>query len=146
MKIILLQDIPKIGSKNEVKEVSEGFARNFLFPRKLAVLATEVELKKLIQVKEKKEKESSKEKEVYQKTVEKLKDLTLNFKMRVGEGGKAFGSVTKNDIHEALRKKGIEVEKDWVEDEHIKTAGEKTVEIKFPQGVKGEVKIKVEAE
>ena len=146
MKVILLQDVPKIGKKGDVKEVSEGFARNFLFPRKLAVLASKAELQKLTDVKEKKEKEASKEKEVYQKMIEKLKDLTLNFKMKMGEGGKAFGAVTKNDIYEALHKKGIEIEKDWIEDEHIKTTGEKMVEIKFPQGIKGEIKINIESE
>lgn len=146
MKVILLQDIPKVGKKDEIKEVSEGFARNFLFAKKLAVLATETESKKLVQKKEKKEKELSKEKEIYQKIAEKLKTMTLDFKMKVGGGGKAFGSVTKNDISEALKQKGIKIEKDWIEDEHIKTTGEKKVQIRFPQGIKGEARIIINSE
>ena len=146
MKVILLQDVPKIGRKNEVKEVSEGFARNFLFPKKLAVQASDAELKKLTQTKEKKEKGFAEEKEVYQKMAEELKTITLDFKMKVGDGGKTFGSVTKKDISEALKQKGIKIEKDWIEDEHIKTIGEKMVRIRFPQGIEGEVKIIVNAE
>ncbi|MDP3710465.1 MAG: 50S ribosomal protein L9 [bacterium] len=146
MKIVLLQDVPKIGRKNEVKEVSEGFARNFLFARKLAVQASDAELKKLTQAKEKKEKGLTEEKEIYQKLAEKLKTITLNFKMKVGDGGRAFGSVTKNDIQEALQQKGFKIEKDWIDDEHIKTTGEKMVQIRFPQGIEGEVRIIVNAE
>ena len=146
MKVILLQDVSKIGRKDEVKEVSEGFARNFLFPKKLAVLATETELKKISVRKENREKESAKEQENYQKIAEQLKKITLNFKLKVGEKGQSFGSVTANDICEALKQNSIEVEKGWIEDEHIKTTGEKTVKIEFPQGTAGEVKIKVEAE
>lgn len=147
MKVILLQDVPNVGRKNEVKEVNSGFARNFLLARKLAIPATEGTVQKINQEKEQKEKAKSKKYEEGKKLVEKLKSLTLNFKVKIGEKGKSFGSVTETKIVEALKKLNFNIDKDWILlEEHIKTTGDKVVKIKFPQGLVGEIKIKVEAE
>lgn len=146
MKVILTQDIPKVGKKHEVKEVSPGFARNFLFPKHVAVHATEENLRKLFSQKEQKEKSHSLELQRYQEMAEKLKSLMLEFKIKVGEKGQAFGSLNSSKITEALRQKGIEIDKEWLEEEHIKSTGEKLIKIKFPHGIEGEVKIKIEAE
>lgn len=147
MKIILLQDIPKLGKKHDVKDVSDGYARNFLFPRNLAKPATETALKTVVAEKNKAEQEKSTEFQKYKSLVEKLKALVLNFKVKLGEKGRAFGSVTAVKIRDALKKRGVEVEKDWIElEESIKTTGEKTIKIKFPQGITSEVKIVVESE
>lgn len=147
MKVILLQEIPKLGHKNEVKNVADGYARNFLFPRKLAKPATEAALKILEEQKAREERERSIEYQKYKALAEKLKSLTLTFKVKIGEKGRAFGSVTAVKIRDALKKQGIEAEKEWIElDEPFKTAGEYAVKIKLPQGLKGEIKIVVEAE
>ena len=146
MKVILLQDVRSVGRKNEVKEVSPGFARNFLFSKKTAIPATEENLRKLTSQKEQKEKTLSRETEKYQDLAEKLKSQVLEFKIKVGEKGKAFGSITSSKIAEALQKKGIEIEKEWLPEEHIKSTGEKTVKIKFPHNVTGEIRVRIEAE
>lgn len=147
MKVILLQDIEGVGRKNEVKNVADGYARNFLFPRKLAKVATKEALATLAAVKMREEKERAKEYQKYKAFAEKLGSLVLNFKVKMGEKGRAFGSITAAKIQDALKEKGVQVEKDWILlEEPIKTAGEKKVKIAFPQEIQGEVRIIVEAE
>lgn len=147
MKVILLQDIPKIGNKNEVKDVSDGFARNFLFPQKLAKPATNEAVKELMRQKEREEHKRSQEFQITKGLVDKLKSLVLHFKVKMGEKGKAFGSVTAVKIREALAKQEINVEKDSILlKDSIKTTGEHVVRIKLPFGMEGEVKMVIEAE
>lgn len=147
MKVILLQDILHVGKKHDVKEVSGGYARNFLFPQKLAKPATENALKALAYEKTREEREKSEEYKKYKSLTERLKDITLNFKVKLGNKGRAFGSITAVKIRDALKKQGIEIEKNWVIlKEPIKTTGERKVNIKFPQEFKGEVKVIVETE
>lgn len=147
MKVILLQDIPKLGQKSEVKEVSDGYARNFLLAKNLAKPATPEALKTLESQKRKEEQERSEEFQKYKASVDKLKSLALNFKVKIGAKGRAFGSVTAAKIQEALGKQGIKVERDWIAlEESIKTSGEHSVEVKFPNNLVGKVKIVVEAE
>lgn len=147
MKVILTQDVQNIGRKYDVKEVRDGYARNFLIPQKIAIPATDAALKALEAQKIKAEREKSEEYQLYRKVVEKLKGLVLHLKLKVTESGRAFGSVSAVKIRDALKKEGIVVEKDWIDIKGpIKTTGEQTVGIKFPQGFHGEVKIVVEAE
>src|SRR3989338_971874 len=147
MRIILQQDIPSFGRKNEVKDVSDGYARNFLFQRKLAKPATEEMLKILSAEKNMAEEKKSTEQKKLEELMGKLAGMVLKFKVKVGAKGRAFGSVTALKIQQALEKQGVKVEKDWVElKDSIKTAGEHVVKIKFPQGIKGEIKVAVEAE
>ena len=147
MKVILLQDTPNVGRKNEVKDVSDGYARNFLFPRNLAKPATEAALKMLAAEKVREEREKSEEYQKYKTLVDKLKSLTLTFKVKLGIKGRAFGSVTAVKIRDALKRQGIEIEKEWVLlGGPIKTTGEKLIKIKLPYELMGEAKIVVEAE
>lgn len=147
MRVILLQDIPHLGKKNDVRDVSPGYGRNFLFPGNLAKPATENALKALAGQKVLEEREKSEEYQRYKSFVEKLKSLTLNFKVKIGARGRAFGSVTAVKIRDALKKQGIEVEKEWVLlEDSIKTIGERKVKIKLPNDLTGEVKVVVEAE
>lgn len=147
MKIILLKDIPALGRKNEVKEVSGGYARNFLLPRGLAVPSTEAALKNLEGEMARKEKARRDEEARYGAAAEALKDMTLRFTLKMGERGKAFGSVSAQKIADELKQQGIAVEKDWItQDEPIKTAGEHDVVIRFPHGVSAKVKIVVAPE
>lgn len=147
MKVILLQDIPALGQKSEVKDVREGYARNFLFTRKLAIAASADRLMHLGQLRASESQRQSKEKEEYAALAEKLKTTELTFKMKMGEKGHAFGSVSEADIQKKLSEKKIRVEKGWIAlEEHIKNMGKHEVPIKFPQGVIGSVAVVVEAE
>lgn len=147
MKVIFLKDVAHVARRNDVKEVNDGYARNFLFPKKLAESATPRALasfsKQQANVVEAKQREEG----IYKALSEKLKNTPLVFKMKVGEKGTAFGSVSTAKIAEMLKKAHIEIQKEWIElEDHIKTTGEHMVSIKFPHGIAGEIKIIVEAE
>lgn len=146
MKVILQQEVPKLGHAGDIKEVSDGFARNFLIPRDLALPATPQTIKAhQVQLKAKAEHETA-ERKHFEDLAEKLKSTELNFKIKVGEKGQPFGSVSVQDIMEELAKEGIKIEKQWIELEHgIKTTGEHSVKVKFPHQIESEIKIQVEA-
>lgn len=147
MRVILLKDVPKVGKKNEIKEVSDGFARNFLLAKNLARPATQDAVKAVAQAEERKEREKTEQRKRFLEVAEKLKSLTLLFKVKMGEKGKAFGSITPAKIHEALQKQGIAMEKEWiVMKDSIKTKGEHRVTIQLPHEIRAEVKISIESE
>lgn len=147
MKVLLLHDVPKLGRKNDIKDVSEGYARNFLIPQKHVVPASTAVMHDAAARAAHREKEIADEKNHFIEAAEKLKTITLSFRMKMGERGKAFGSVSSAKIAEALRKCGIPAEKEWVgSGEHIKTTGEHTVDIRFPHDIRGKIKIIVEPE
>lgn len=147
MKVIFLKDVLRVAKRHDIKEMSDGYARNFLFPKKLAEPATPQTLaqfqKRQLLHAETKEKEGT----AFKNLVEKLSQTPLHFKMKVGEKGTAFGSVSKAKIVEVLKKLGVEVNKDWIDmEDHIKTTGEHMVKIKFPHKIIGEIQVMVEAE
>lgn len=147
MKVILLQDVGGVGRKYEVKDVSDGYARNFLFPRGLAKPATKQAIKELERMKTKEMQKKEFEIRQYRDIAECLKKEPLVFKIKVGEKGKAFGSVGISDIAKALQKHNVPVKKEWIElEKPIKNTGEKIVKIKFPHEILGEAKIVVESE
>lgn len=147
MKVILLEDIAKKGKKFEVKDVRGGYARNFLLPRKLAGLATPQALRQLESRRLAEERRREAEKKNHETLVERLPSIPLAFTLKMTEAGTAFGSVSAADIHDALTKKGIAVEKSWIDlDEPIKTTGEHRVKIKFPHGIAGDIPITIQAE
>lgn len=147
MKIILQQDVPSLGRKRDVKDVSNGYARNFLLPQKLAIPATEGALALLSAAREQSERSRAAEEASYRATADKLRTMTLSFKTKMGERGKAFGSVGATKIAEALAGQGIAADKEWIAlDESIKTAGERIVDVKFPHGITGQIKIIIEPE
>jgi large subunit ribosomal protein L9 len=130
---------------DRVEEVSEGYARNYLIPRKLAVLATPQALAAAEKRKEAKRKELEKRKEEMQALAERLSSLEILMEVEAGEEGKLFGSVTAADIVEALRKaSGIELDKRKVElTDPIKTVGEYKVSVKLFPEVVASLKVKV---
>ncbi len=148
MKVILQSDVAKLGKKGEIKKVSDGYARNYLFPRELAVEATPSAIKHLESIKD--VKNEHKEKEI-KKSKEKLDKLIKGFfviKVKAGEKGKLFGSITNADIAEELSNYlGEKIEKKRVIlNGHLKEIGTYEVEVKFPHGVKGMLKVKLEAD
>ncbi|OGS20406.1 MAG: 50S ribosomal protein L9 [Elusimicrobia bacterium RIFOXYA2_FULL_39_19] len=132
MKIILKQDIKGLGNAGEVMDVKAGYARNLLFPKNLALIANDHSLAIIKHEKEIIEKLKGKEKIALKETIDKLSKVSVNISVKTGEGGKLFGSVTKDDIAEAIKKEsGIDVDKHEVHLENpIKETGLYSVEVK----------------
>ncbi|WP_101773879.1 50S ribosomal protein L9 [Peptostreptococcus faecalis] len=145
MKVILLKDVKGTGKKGEVKEVSEGYARNFLIKKKFAMEANEINMKELD------EKEKSKERKEliqYEEAVllgKQMENVEIIMEVKAGEGGKLFGSITSKEIAEQLKlQKNIEVDKRKILlDEPIRTLGARFVEIKIHQKVNTKIKVDV---
>lgn len=147
MKVILLQDISKVGKKREIKEVSAGYARNFLFPKKLAEPASHNILHTLYANIKKETEKKTEESKTYQSIAEKLSHTTLHITMKIGEKGKTFGSVHATTIAEALKQMKIIVEKDWIDiGTPIKSIGNHPVHVKFPQGITATFHVEVTPE
>jgi len=147
MKVIFTKDVPTVGKKDEVKNVSDGYARNFLFPKGFARSATESALKNLTRALAEKQKTSTLQHDHAQTVAERLKTITLHFKTKIGEKGKSFGSISSVKIQQELKKKGISVDKeDILLEEPIKTLGEKMVPIRLHPDLSVEVKIVIEEE
>ncbi|MFW6366954.1 MAG: 50S ribosomal protein L9 [Spirochaetota bacterium] len=147
MKVILQDDIKNLGDAGDVNEVSDGYARNFLLPKKLVIPFTDSSKaamdhqNHLIRVKKEKRKKSSAE------IAEKMKELTLNIKAKVGDNEKLFGSITSMDISDALGTEGYTVDKRKIElSEPIKTLGAHTVTVKLDEGISTEITVQVEKE
>lgn len=145
MKVILLQDVRNIGSRLEVKDVSDGYARNFLFPNKLAEPATPSSLKKLAAMKSEHEKEEKELRKHLDEIARKLSETKIEFTLKSDASGILFGSINKESILKALREHKL-VTKERVDINlkyPIKELGEYTVPIDLKKGVKAELKIVV---
>ena len=142
MKVILLQDVKKVGKKGDVIEASDGYARNFLFPRKLAQEATANELHVLNAKKEKARKEKLAELEAAQKLAGELKGKEVTINAKAGEGGRLFGAITNKDVAEAINNKyNLSVDKKKVVIDTIKVAGGYDVEVKLYPEVSTKMKV-----
>jgi len=148
MKVILLKDVKSVGKKDAVVEVSDGYAKNFLLKGKLAVVADAKNMNILKTQESSRMYKKERDFEEAKKLAEKMKDMMLHFKVKAGEGGKLFGSVTAKDISDKLLSEyKIETDKKKVYlDDSIKTAGITTVEIKLFEGVIAKIKVEVVAE
>ena len=148
MKVILKADIKGVGKKDQVINASDGYARNYLFPKNLAVEANSENMSKLKAKQDSNAFKKSQEKEEAQKIAEKLSKILLKIKVKSGENGKIFGGVSSKEIAENLEKQyKIKVDKKKVDlKETIKTLGEFTIEIKLYEGVLGKVRVDVISE
>ena len=148
MKLILLEDVKGTGKKNEVVDVKDGFALNFLIPNKKAVKANNENLEELKKEKEDRKKKKEKQKENSKKIAEKLKDIKLEIKTKVGEDGRLFGTITSRDIEEnLLKQENIKIDKKRITiPEKIKVEGNYLVDIKLEEGVDAKLKIIVKGE
>ena len=148
MKVILKQDIKGVGKKDEVIQASDGYARNFLLPRKMAVEANAENMTKLKGKKDSQNHKKELEKEEAQKIQKKLEGILLKIKVKAGENGKVFGGVTAKEISENLKAQyQIEVDKKKIDlKETIKTIGTQKVSIKLFEGIIGELRVDVLAE
>lgn len=144
MKVILIDEIRGLGGRGEVVTVKDGYARNFLIPKKLAQEATAGNLKAVEQLKKKWSLMAQEEKNAAKKAAESVQGTKIEIRKRVGEGGTLFGSVTAADIADALAAKGVEVDKRRIEIEHpIKTAGSHEVEVRLHREVTAKIQVEV---
>lgn len=145
MKVILKEDIKSIGKKDQVINVSDGYARNYLFAKNLAVEANNENLAKLKSKNESIQHKKEVDKEEAKKLAEKMGKIKLQFKVRAGENGKVFGGVSSKEIAELLENQySIKVDKKKIElKDAIKTLGITKVKIKLNEGIIGEVKVEV---
>lgn len=143
MKVILLENIKGVGKKDEVINASDGYARNFLFPKKLAVEANKGNLSNLKAKQDSNQYRKDVEKEKAKEIAKKLNDIVLKIKVKAGENGKIFGGVTAKEISENIKEQyNIEIDKKKIVlKETIKTLGTTNVDIKLFEGVVAKLKI-----
>jgi large subunit ribosomal protein L9 len=145
VKVILTSDVDKLGKSGELKEVAEGYARNFLMPRKLAVPATGGAYRAWQHDIASREDKRKREREDAEVAATRIASTTLTMGVKVGEGGKLYGSITAKDIADALERRGIVVDRHKIDlDEPLKMLGTYKVAIKVSSGLTPEVTIAVE--
>jgi large subunit ribosomal protein L9 len=145
MEVILKEDVAKLGSRGDVVRVAEGYGRNYLLPRKLAIEASASNKAVIEQMKAAAVRRSAKEKAQAEELSKQFDGLSVNFKRRSGEHDQLFGSVTSGDVAEALEKKGFNVDRRKIQlHEPLKTLGEFTVPIKLHKDVTTHLKVLIE--
>lgn len=147
MKVILKEDVKNLGVAGTVVNVADGYARNFLIPKNLAVEASTKNIKVLEQERKKIEEASKRTKEKAQELSSRLSNLTVQIMAKAGEEGKLFGSITNADISEALKKEGFDIDrKKIILEEPIKRLGVYTVNVKVYQDIIVPVNVNVVSE
>jgi large subunit ribosomal protein L9 len=147
MKVIFIKDMKGQGKKGQVKEVSEGYAQNFLLPRGIARPATDGNMKTLDNQKAAEDRRKQEEKAEAEALAKKLEAEVTELKAKSGEGGRLFGAITSKQIAEALAAKGMKVDKRKIElDEPIRTLGVTQVTVKVHPEVKATLKVQVTEE
>jgi len=147
MEVILKEDIATLGSRGDVVKVAEGYGRNYLLPRKLAIQASDANKKVIEQMKAAAVRRSAKEKAGAEALAKQFEGVSVSFQRKSGENDQLFGSVTSSDIGEALAKKGFEIDRRKIQlHEPLKTVGEFTIPIKLHKDVTTHLKVTVEKE
>ena len=146
MKVILMTDVPALGQRGETRDVANGYARNFLLPRKLAVPATPANLKNVEHLKRQRAREEQRALETAKATAERIEGLTLAVTARASEDGRLYGSVSPQDVVEFLERHKISVEKRRVAmDEPIKAVGDYKVPVRLHGDVTAALTVTVKA-
>ncbi|OAB47472.1 50S ribosomal protein L9 [Paenibacillus antarcticus] len=144
MKVIFIKDIKGQAKKGDVKEVSEGYAANFLFPRGLARSATDGNMKTLENQTSAEQKRKQQEKDEAAELGKKLEEMTIELKAKSGEGGRLFGAITSKQITEVLAANGVKIDKRKIElNDPIRTLGVTQVPVKLHPEVKATLKVQV---
>jgi len=144
MKVILIDEIRGLGSRGDVVTVKDGYARNFLIPKKLAREATAGNLKSAEQERKKWDVLAQQERTVAQKAADSVKGMKIVINKRTGDHGNLFGSVTANDIADALLAKGVDVDKRRIELAHpIKTTGLHEIDVRLHKDVTAHIQVEV---
>ena len=145
MKVILLENVKGVGKKDEIINANDGYARNFLFPKNLAIEANSTNLSKLKSKQDSASFKKSEEKKNAEEMKEKLSKIVLKINVKAGENGKIFGGVTAKEISEQLKKQyNYNIDKKKIDlKETIKTIGMFTIDLKLFEGVVGKLKIHI---
>lgn len=144
MEVLLINNVPRVGSKGEFKTVAEGYARNFLFPRNFAIPATAGAKKHLQLMQASWGKQAMREKQAYLDMAGKIEGLVIKISRRAGDKGRLFGSVTSAELVSEIGKAAnVEIDKKLVVADHIKELGEHAVTIRFTGEVKANMKVVV---
>ena len=147
MEVILKEDVAKLGSRGDVVKVAEGYGRNYLLPRKLAIEADEGNKAVIVQMKAASVRRSAKEKTQAEELAKQFEGVSVSFSRRTGEHDQLFGSVTSSDIGDALTKKGFNIDRRKIQlHEPLKTVGEFTVPVKLHKDVTAHLKVVIEKE
>jgi len=147
MRVILSEDVQHVGIAGEVVKVREGYARNYLIPRGLAMLATEGKVREMEHKKRIIEERVKKQIKGHEKVALQIHKVRLSFTVKAGEEGKLFGSVTSSDIHQQLAEQGIEVDRRRIElPDPIKQLGDYKVPVRLHREVRAEIRVEVVAE
>ena len=148
MKVILKQDVKGLGKKDDIVEVNDGYARNFLIPKNLAVEASSTNVNTVKLKKQAEENKKQKELENAKKLAQRLSDITIVMKAKIGENGKLFGSITSKEIADKLKElHGIDIDKKMlVMPENIKSMGTYDIEARLYPQVGAKFKVRVEQE
>ena len=147
MRVVLKENVESLGKAGDVLKVADGYARNYLIPKKLAIEASNKSVKALEQEKQLILQKVEREKKKAEILVEQMQGITCTISCRVGEQEKLFGSVTAKDIEQSLAKQGVEVDKKMIIlDEPIKSTGDFAVKIRLQPGITAEIKVIVVAE
>lgn len=141
MKVILLQNVSGVGRADDVKEVADGYARNFLFARHLAVPASEKATKDLAMKHKKAARESERDLSIQQKLAEKIEGQEIELKEKVSEGGHLYAAVTNVKVAMALEKAGYRVDSEQIIMKPLKEAGTFPVKIKFQHGLEATISV-----
>lgn len=143
MKVILLSDVKSLGKEGDVVEVSDGHARNFLFPQNLAIAATQEALQKRKEREEAKKRTANKELSIYGDLAQKLDGYELILEEKVNDQGTFYGAITDQQIASSLKREGFkQIEKSMIKlDDPIKEPGEFSVKIVLPHGFEAEIRI-----
>ncbi len=147
MKVVLLESIEGIGSVGQEVKVKDGYARNFLIPKGLALMASDSNIKAFKDKIQSKIRSEAKSKEHAQKFAQDLESTVLKFSVKTGQEGKLFGSITSSNIYDALKEKGFEVDKKKIVlPEPIRHIGTHQVAVRLYPGVTASLKVEVNAE
>ena len=147
MKVILLADVKKLGKKDQTIEVSDGYAVNFLFPRKLAVQVTKKSVEVLENQQEERRLNDAKNKADAQELAKRLETITLVFKVKTGREGKLFGAISLKQVAEELAKQGIEIDKrKFVDKGPLDELGFHHIGVELYKGVVGKVHVEIKGE
>ncbi|HPL97112.1 MAG TPA: 50S ribosomal protein L9 [Smithellaceae bacterium] len=147
MKVILKQNVPSLGKAGDLVKVNDGYARNLLIPKGMAVEADDKNIKALELQKKQLLQKAQKEKAAAEEQASRLSQITLTISRKVGDQHKIFGSVTSKDLETALKEQGFDIDRKMiVHDEQIKSLGEFEVRIKLAAGVEAKIKLNVVGE
>ena len=147
MEVILKEDVTKLGHRGDIVKVAEGYGRNYLLPRKLAIEATSANRKVIEQMRAAALRRSAREKGEAEELAKQFEGVSISFTRKAGEKDHLFGSVTSADIAEALEKKGFNVDRRKIQlDEPLKTLGDFTVAVRLHRDVATSIKVTIDKE